>query len=124
MLVPMAVFGGTGVFLALLGLPLWCRRIKPNALYGLRTRATFADDSVWYDANAKSARDLLVLGLGTALLSVVLAYAPGVTENVHVGVMTTLLVVGAVVVARVGSLRAEGMLSEREGHDESEAREP
>ena len=122
--VPVAIFGGTGLFVALLGLPLLLRRVGPNALYGLRTKATFADDTVWYDANAASARDLLVLGLGTALLSAVLGRVPGISEDMHLGVMATLLVVGAVVVARVGSVRAERMLSEREARDEPEARVP
>ena len=43
--------------------PLLRRRVKPNGLYGLRTSDTFADEYVWYEANAAFGRDLLLLAL-------------------------------------------------------------
>ena len=54
---------GTGIVLILIALPLLFRRIGPNGIYGLRIPATFADEWVWYEANAKSARDMCVLGV-------------------------------------------------------------
>lgn len=34
----------------------------PNRWYGLRLPATFADEQVWYDANAVGGRDMMLLG--------------------------------------------------------------
>ena len=42
-------FGGTGLLIAGLGIPLWLRRIPPNHLYGFRSRATLSDETVWYE---------------------------------------------------------------------------
>ena len=48
----------TGIVLILIALPLLFRWVGPNRMYGLRVPATFADEWVWYEANAKSARDM------------------------------------------------------------------
>jgi hypothetical protein len=50
----------SGPLLLLLAIPLWFRRVPPNALYGVRTRATLADETLWYDVNASCGRDLAV----------------------------------------------------------------
>ena len=44
-------------------IPLIQKRIPPNRFYGLRIPATFADETVWYEANARAGKDLLRLGL-------------------------------------------------------------
>jgi hypothetical protein len=51
---------------ALLAIPLILRRIPRNVVYGFRTRATLADDDVWYEANAHFGRGLLVASLISA----------------------------------------------------------
>ncbi len=61
-----------GVLFIALAVPLIRRRIPPNHWYGLRVPATFADERVWYEANARAGRELLALGvliiaLGTLL---------------------------------------------------------
>lgn len=104
------LFSGTGLLLVLLALPLLRRRVRPNGMYGLRTRATFADDRVWYEANARSARDLLVLGLVTIAVAWLLPLVPGVTEDVHALGLAAGLVIGALVLAAVGVRRAESLL--------------
>jgi uncharacterized membrane protein len=38
------------------------RLVPPNVLYGVRTRATMADETLWYDVNAACGRDLAVAG--------------------------------------------------------------
>jgi hypothetical protein len=48
----------TGPLLVLLAIPLWLRLIPPNRFYGVRTRATLADEALWYEVNARSGRDL------------------------------------------------------------------
>jgi len=50
------------LFIAL-SIPLVQRRVSPNRCYGLRIPATFADETVWYEANARAGSDLLKLGL-------------------------------------------------------------
>jgi len=52
----------TGPLLVLLATPLWLRLVPPNRLYGVRTRATLADEARWYEVNARSGRDLAVAG--------------------------------------------------------------
>ena len=63
---------GLGVLFIALAIPLIWRKVPPNHYYGLRVPATLADERVWYEANARAGRELLVLGvlviaLGTLL---------------------------------------------------------
>lgn len=39
--------------------PLALRRIPRNVVYGFRTRATMANDDIWYEANAYFGRGLI-----------------------------------------------------------------
>lgn len=57
----------SGPLLFMLAIPLWMRLVPPNVLYGVRTRATMADESLWYDVNAVCGRDLAIAG---ALVSI------------------------------------------------------
>jgi uncharacterized membrane protein len=66
-----------GVIFAALGAPLAARRVPPNRWYGLRVAATFADERVWYDANAAAGRHTVLLG---AVLVVVALVLPGVAR--------------------------------------------
>ena len=60
------LFSGIGVVSIVSGLPLARRRVRPNRWYGLRIPATFADEHVWYEANAACGRDLVLLGCSAA----------------------------------------------------------
>ena len=51
-----------GPVLVLLSLPLMFRWIPPNRFFGLRVPSTLRNKSVWYDANALTARHLFALG--------------------------------------------------------------
>ena len=57
----------SGPLLFVLAIPLWMRLVPPNVLYGVRTRATMADEALWYDVNAACGRDLAIAG---ALVSI------------------------------------------------------
>jgi uncharacterized membrane protein len=57
----------SGPLLFVLAIPLWMRLVPPNVLYGVRARATMADETVWYDVNAACGRDLAIAG---ALVSI------------------------------------------------------
>jgi hypothetical protein len=61
-----------GPLLVLLSLPLMFRWVPPNRFFGLRIASTLRNRSVWYDANALSARHLFSLGLCLVLLEFVL----------------------------------------------------
>lgn len=61
-----------GPVLILLSLPLMLRWVPQNRVYGFRIAATLRNKSVWYDANALSARHLFLLGLLLVLLEFVL----------------------------------------------------
>jgi hypothetical protein len=60
---PVCLFVLIGLVVAAMGIPMALRKVPRNRFYGLRIAATFADESVWYDANAVSGRDLIIAGL-------------------------------------------------------------
>jgi hypothetical protein len=64
------VFGATALLLIGLSVPLIRRRVRPNRFYGFRTPATLKNEPLWYEVNARTGRDLLVVGLGTVGLTV------------------------------------------------------
>lgn len=56
---------------ALIALPLALRKVKPNPVYGFRTRSTLGDEALWYEVNARFGGVQLVasaLGAVAALL--------------------------------------------------------
>ncbi|RMG79529.1 MAG: SdpI family protein, partial [Chloroflexi bacterium] len=61
-----------GMLLIALAVPLIRRRIPPNHWYGLRVPATFADERVWYEANARAGKELLTLGVFVIALGALL----------------------------------------------------
>ena len=53
----------TGLLIFALAIPLIRRRVPPNGIYGIRTRAAFASESDWYRINAIGGRYLAISGL-------------------------------------------------------------
>jgi hypothetical protein len=104
-----------GGLLIALSVPLARRRVAPNHTYGLRTRATLADPEVWYDANERSARDMIRVGVAVVVAAVGLALVPGITEERHLVACVAILLGGVVGAAVVGTRRASRMLRERSG---------
>ena len=72
MLTLFIVFILTGTLFIALAIPLIRRRVSPNSLYGFRVPITFSDETIWYEANARSGRDLLGVGLGLIMLALLL----------------------------------------------------
>jgi uncharacterized membrane protein len=72
------------------------RRVRPNRWYGLRIPATFADEKVWYDANAVAGRDLMVLGAAILVVAVVLPRVVRISDSSYGAVCAALLVVGSI----------------------------
>jgi|SRR6185295_12667824 len=105
-------FSGLGLLLIALALPLYLRKMPPNAWYGLRVSATFADEGVWYEANAQAGRDLIRLGVLQLLVAVLL---PGlVSEPVYVFLNLGIALAGSIVFTIVAVRRANRLLAERQ----------
>jgi len=107
-----ALLAGTGLLLVVLAVPLIRRRVPPNGWYGLRVHATFADEWVWYEANAKSGRDLMILGVLQILLALGLPMVPGLSKKAYVRADVVALTIGALLSAGVGWWRANRLLEQ------------
>jgi uncharacterized membrane protein len=97
---------GLGVLFIALAIPLILRRVPPNGFYGLRVPATFVDKWVWYEANARTGRDLAVLGVIELLLA---THVP-VLGDLEPRAKAQVLVVGVVLLAVIGWVRANWLL--------------
>jgi uncharacterized membrane protein len=109
------LFTGTGLVSVLVGLPLARRLVRPNRWYGVRVPATFADEQVWYEANAVAGRDLMALG---ALLLLVALGLPRIVAlpPVAYGLVCTLVLVTGSMIAVIRAWRlANRLLRERRG---------
>ncbi len=68
---------GLSLVMILVALPLALRKVGPNVVYGYRTRATLADEDVWYEANAYFGSRLIVASLcGSAAAWALYLYQP------------------------------------------------
>ena len=109
------VFPFAGLIFIGLGLPLALRKVGPNGRYGLRVPATFADESVWYDANAATGRDLIVAGAIQFVAWAVLAGRPGLSRHAVSTIAPFVVLVSAGVTVGVGWWRANRLLARRSG---------
>ena len=101
-----------GLLFIALAVPLMLRKVGPNGLYGLRVPATFQDESVWYDANAASGRDLAIVGAGVAAVGLA-TLVFGWEEQRVSSIAGPGLAAALVVLAIVGWRRANRMLRAR-----------
>ena len=108
-----ASYIATGVILVLVAIPMIRRRVPPNRLYGLRVSATYADEWVWYEANAASGRDMLLLGVVQLAVTIIGLLFLRQLPIAYVLLNTAVLCSGAIVVAVVGLLRADRLLKQR-----------
>ena len=95
-----------GPVLILLSIPLAFRWVPRNRLYGFRVGATLRHDAVWYDVNAHSARQFLVLGAVMVALEFVLPLA------VRNQILSALGVIGVAVVTVINWRRANRLVRE------------
>ena len=66
------IYGGTGLLVAVLSLPMMYDKIPPNSFYGFRTPRTLSDPNVWYPANRAAGRNLALAGVIVATTALVL----------------------------------------------------
>ena len=85
-------FMASGLLLAALCIPMIRRTLKPNAWYGVRTRATLHNERLWYDANAYAGRVLLVAALVWVGCSIGFALIPGITFDAYSVLMLIVVV--------------------------------
>jgi len=70
----LALYALGGVVIAGLSVPLVLFRMPPGRLYGIRIHAGIDDPQRWYRVNAHLGRRFLLVGLGTALGSIILYF--------------------------------------------------
>ena len=114
-MVPEVLFPVLGLLLLALGWPMAARRVRPNRWYGLRVPATFADETVWYDANAVAGRHMMILGAAIVVVALALPRLPGFPESVYAGVCAGILGVGSLVMTVRGWRLANRLLRARRG---------
>jgi uncharacterized membrane protein len=87
----------SGLLLIAAGIPMWLRRVPPNALYGVRLHSTLSDDRIWYEINARCGRNLVGIGAGYLVL-LAAAFVLGHSWSVpfRLLVPTTVLVVALI----------------------------
>ncbi|CAN5688179.1 hypothetical protein BH23CHL5_BH23CHL5_18350 [soil metagenome] len=66
----LGIFTGVslGLTFAIVGLPFWQAKVRPNRWYGFRTRATLLDTKTWYDVNQVTGRLMTLAGVLLAAL--------------------------------------------------------
>jgi uncharacterized membrane protein len=106
-------FAAVGVAMMLAAIPLLRRRVGPNPFYGLRVRETLADERVWFEANAATGRDLLVVGAGQLVLALLLPWIPGFPRGSIILVQGVLLLVAVLGVCLRGWDLAERLAAQR-----------
>ena len=60
---------GGGLLIVLLAIPMILGKIRPNRLYGFRTRKTLSDTEIWYPANRTAGFAMVVAGLAMMIAS-------------------------------------------------------
>ena len=91
------MFGGIGVLLVALGIPLAVGRIGPNRWYGFRLPATLRDQQIWYAANARAGRDLIATGILLLVFVLVIRQVGGLPPNASALACSVALMAGAMV---------------------------
>jgi uncharacterized membrane protein len=105
----------SGLLLIAAGIPMWLRRVPPNALYGVRFASTLSDDRIWYEINARCGRDLVGIGAGyLALLAAALLFGRSWSMPFRVLVPTTVLVVALIINTILLSRASTRLLAARE----------
>jgi uncharacterized membrane protein len=103
---------GSGALLVGLAIPLIARRVPPNPLYGLRVPATFKDEWVWYEANARSGLDMRRLGIILMVVPMLLALLP-ISTDLFAYLCMGLAAGGVILIAIVGWRRANRLFDDR-----------
>lgn len=88
------LFALFGVLVTILGIPMKLRKIKPNGLYGFRTKKTLENETVWYKANEYSGGLMIVTGIVITVASIILYF---LTKPMNLNTVALLLLSVSVV---------------------------
>jgi uncharacterized membrane protein len=61
-----------GVLLFAMGVPLFMEIVKPNWIYGCRSRKTMSNEELWYKVNRRGGRNFMIAGILTAKAATIL----------------------------------------------------
>ena len=109
---PHLVFPLLGLLLIGLAYPLARRQVRPNRWYGLRVPATFADEKVWYEANAVAGRDMMRLGIVVTATALLLQYLVNLRLEAYAGICAGILGIGSLILTVRGWRLANRLLRE------------
>jgi len=107
------VFPLLGILFVGLAWPLATRRVPPNRWYGLRVPETFADKTVWYDANAAAGRDMMAFGALATVIALVLPHIPHLRAETYAVICAGLFGLGSLLLAIRGWRLANRLLRQR-----------
>jgi uncharacterized membrane protein len=95
------IYGGLGLLLIAICIPLLLGKIPPNSFYGFRTPQTLVDEKIWYPANRVAGRNLALAGaliMATSLALFLFRQGiPKATATVTLLIVSLALLIGAVV---------------------------
>jgi uncharacterized membrane protein len=77
----------------LLSIPLILQKVRPNCFYGVRTRKTMSDETVWYKANKFFGCGLLISSLFSLSILIVAVLIPDLFSTIIVNKLGGLVVV-------------------------------
>ena len=95
---------GLAAVLVAIAVPLALRKVPRNVVYGYRTRATLADDKIWYAANAHFGRGLIVASLAGAIAALAIYLLRPFSGDVFLHV-SVLVMVAPTLVATIATQR-------------------
>jgi hypothetical protein len=97
--------------------------VLPNQIYGLKLKATYADEWVWYEANEASGRDAIkwgVIQIAAILIPRLFLHPASWTSAnldragvIYLAINLIVCTVGPLVLCIVGAVRANRLLRER-----------
>ena len=113
----LVTFDGLAALFVALGIPLMRRKVPPNPFYGFRTPSTLEDETLWYDVNAKSGADMVLVGVVLGVLTTTLFFT-GTSEAGLATACVVWVVVGSIVLL----VRGLGVVRARKKTSSSESR--
>ncbi len=81
------------------------RRLPPNRWRGFRTRQTFSDERIWYDANAAAGRIILGATAVSGVLSAILFFVLPADAAVVFSIGVMVVALGVAVLLSFSALR-------------------
>ena len=87
------IFTLVGIVFIGLGIPLFQRRVPPNAWYGCRTSRTLSDEKIWYAVNQVTGKDMILIGILVIISSLaVFIFGRGLRPNYATVILLSVMV--------------------------------